>query len=374
MAAMAGSKSKAKPKPKPRSKPRDPLVRFEKEKTQQEQAAQKRVLGIIQQAKEAADKRKVEDEQAKAEFERARSHPDALEPDTRPPAPTHRTAAKKRTRETAPHSQPLGFTDIDAELRDRVERDPKEKFQIERRVHTSKTRFIPFARGRDPYEFYSTETHLCCMWCTEPICGIPIPLPMKWSDVLKTFSVFGQYCSFNCMLAGATQQGVSPSLARFMMSRVYGISMREEVQAASSPFVLQKFGGVMTIEAFRATHRLGIKHKELSHPLTPYNAGIEEVEKMVIVVREDCEGGEVVKRLRQTVNVRRGISSQQPIENTPRSRMQKGRLARAPSIQEQISYSSQRLRLQMQDTGLDKVRRKKRTLMDFISKQKPPSK
>lgn len=301
---------------------------------------------------------------------RARPVPRAQERRTAEAPPSRASrAVKKRPNVPVTRRKPIGFEDLDAVLQSRLDRDPSEKFQVERVVNTTKTRYIPFGYGsgnNDTRTFYLEPTDLCCMWCTEPIGGLPVPLPMKWSESLKTFEVFGQFCSFNCMLSGAKQRGVKQSLARFLMSRVYNISMRERIEPAMSPFALQKFGGLLTTEAFRATSRLGIRHKELAQPLVPYNAGIEEVEKMVLVVRETCEGGEVIHRIQQAMNTRRGL---QPIENTPRERMQRGKFTAAPSIQEQILNSSQRLRLQMQETGLDKVRKRRRTLMDYINKR-----
>lgn len=81
--------------------------------------------------------------------------------------------------------------------------------RIDRVAWFQNTRFYPFFKeaNADHVKFYKTPTTLCCVWCTEPCNSVPIPIPHRYSPPTKTFSVSGQFCSFECMLGEAKERG-----------------------------------------------------------------------------------------------------------------------------------------------------------------------
>lgn len=280
-------------------------------------------------------------------------------------------------------AKPVGFDSDPFEAR--ISQSTAKEFSVTRVVHTLKNRFAPFSstNGRggaslfytDTTRFYSEPTELCCLWCTEPINGVPIPMPVRYRANRTDrddwiFYVAGQYCNFACMLAAYRQRPIahtsnrSDQLARTLMWKSYGVPFTAEVHPAPDPASLAKFGGIYTTEQFRATGMTGVRSSVVALPFLPFSAGITEIESIDVTITE--VGGQELARRR----VRGGFASAglaNPILNTQPRNAQRGKFATAPSIREQIDASDRRMRLQMSTLPQDK---KKKTLLDFMQRKK----
>ena len=266
-------------------------------------------------------------------------------------------------RQKAACSEPILVLPTDLEEREKV----PDKCKIERKIWIKRTRYYPFDThaNKNMEHFYTNPTNLCCIWCTEQFTGIPIPLPHRYMEKTGIFYVSGQFCSFPCMLAQSSLMNKNP-VAWFMLSRIYGIKRGvNDVGAAPSPQLLKKFGGCMSIEAFRATSQeVKIKHREIRLPFIPFSAGIEEVERVTTVVYE--YGDE--SRVRQVSNMTLNVSTPIHIENSAPRNLQRSRFSQLPTIEEQIAQSENKLRLELQTTDEGGNKKKKtRTLMDFMN-------
>lgn len=284
---------------------------------------------------------------------------------------------------------PVGYTVTDVGKEDGVDTfelrmtkaAQNEVFDIERRVNMKANRFMPigtscfFSRTN---EFYSKPTDLVCLWCTEPFDTPPIPSPVKYkvkkaADDQAVFFVEGQFCSFNCLLAHHRKERPSLSMARLMMKLVYGVPMSRCVEEAPVPTALKKFGGIYSIEEFRATSASGIKTEQIKLPFFPFLSGITEVESIETIIRE--QGGKelATRRLRggalgNIAPVISNFATGGDDTNAPSTRrLQKGRFATSLSIKEQIDLSDRRYRLQRQ--GVEEESKKRMTLVHFMRKK-----
>lgn len=241
--------------------------------------------------------------------------------------------------------------------------------RIDRTAWFTNTRFYPYFMklNANPDKFYLEKTELCCIWCTEPCNCVPVPIPHRYSIPLKQFWVSGQFCSFECMLAEARERN-KLALAYHLMSEAYGIKKaRTTYKPAPSRFVLEKFGGAMTYEAFRATsRRTDLILEEISIPFIPFTAGLQEVEKMEAKISEYGDE-ERTKDVIHSMTIR---SRPQPLRAS--KKVQKSKFAMALTIKEQLEQSEQRMRLQMQEVenGGTNTKKKQRTLKDFMIKKK----
>lgn len=239
--------------------------------------------------------------------------------------------------------------------------------KIKREIGVRETRFYPFYTGAcsNTQEFYSNRTDLACMWCTEAFDCVPIAKPHAYSNSKGAFYVGGQFCSFQCLLADAKVRGKRP-LACHMMKSVYGISFKEmmQIRDAPSPLVLEKFGGVMSIKAYRETCKLKkSKIKTLALPFIPFCAGMEEVTSMTTTIYE--YGNE--ERVKRVVNASIVMSQPIPISHQRSSglSMQRTKLAQMPTLKQQIAQAENTLRLERSAATKAKGKGKK-TLMDFM--------
>lgn len=253
----------------------------------------------------------------------------------------------------------------DDDLKKRVVEKGKEH-KIQREIGVKQTRYLPFFTNssRDVDGFYKKGTHLACIWCTEAFDTIPIPMAYSYSRSKEVFTVGGQYCSFQCMIAKAMQERRKPICAH-MMKSVYKIpfAAQEFYRPAPDPMLLDKFGGPMTIDEFRGTLEIpNIKHRKIQLPFIPLSAGLEEIQSMTSTIYEYGDE-EKVKRV-----VKASIIHSNPIHHTNvgQGKVQKAKFAHMPTLQEQILQSERKLRLQRKPEE-DTKKKKKRTLRDFMS-------
>lgn len=278
-------------------------------------------------------------------------------------------------------------------------------------------------------EFYLTETKSCCYWCTEPINDLPLPMAHAYREVKNKwwFDVSGQYCTPACSLAHVTSKKIKLSTTIFMFSKVYNFKSKcpetgklRKMIPAPPPYLLKKFGGYMTIEEFRATGRLGIMAQFIQLPFLPMSIGIEEIERVTTTFKEELDD----KKLKHIIehgkqfNLKRPLvyttensmpttrkrsfahmshrktSHKQKKVNKPRKRktsknninksggtssysttkdqqddnyIQEGRFASLPTIEEQLQYSSERLRLERKELkSLTQRKKQNMNLLKFM--------
>lgn len=273
-------------------------------------------------------------------------------------------------------STPVGFSDTKEDmhtLEHRIINSKKQEFKIERTLFLKRTRYIPFGSEdfyRKTVKFYSEPTDLCCQWCTEPFQTLPIPIPVRHRQNPQNrddflFHVTGQFCSPSCMLAKMKAQGRVLAMGRLLLKKLYGLDIKLDIPCAPDPLSLKKFGGMYTIDQFRATGGSGITSLVIKPPLIPVSIGITEIEKTETVVTEI--GGKELARRR--ISVRgggmAGTNAMTPFSNPSKKRMQKGKFSTAPTIEEQIDASDRKLRLQMNDEAKNS-RKKRANIMNFM--------
>ena len=183
----------------------------------------------------------------------------------------------------------VGYLDYEKEVLERIRLGGKD---LELR-----TGFIPMA-PRVP-NFYSEKTDLCCLWCTEPIHGYPIPKVHRFKSRFEGYEITGQYCTYGCVTAATLQHNGSLMALGRMLKHFYGkrsgsfmddgsinyppgVKGRNHQQLinplipAPPKDALIKFGGHMTIEEFRGTSLRGILVQKVHVPMLPIVYGFEE--------------------------------------------------------------------------------------------------
>jgi hypothetical protein len=173
----------------------------------------------------------------------------------------------------------IGYEDYEKEVKERIALGQS-------RLRTG---FVPCASVSCP-DFYSTPTTLCCMHCTEPIDGYPIPRLIKRGGEKQQY-VEGMYCTYGCVIAATIEHNGSVLNQRRMLRELYGRG--QEVQCdigghsadrrlldafvpAPPRNALAKFGGHMTIEEFRGCSLRGVRVREVRVPFMPIVPGFEE--------------------------------------------------------------------------------------------------
>lgn len=187
-------------------------------------------------------------------------------------------------------SRPLGFTQEDLEQRadGTYGAVVPAKFSLggssANGLRARVTRYFPSPNiGED---FYSRETSLCCLHCTEPINGFPIPIPIPVSAM--EYQLEGQYCTVACALAA------TPDAERFfdMARALYGNKMPEisrylrrgarggapVVIVAPPREALIKFGGHLHPRTFRAMSARGVRVERIAPPYYVRPSGFLEIE------------------------------------------------------------------------------------------------
>lgn len=267
----------------------------------------------------------------------------------------------------------IGFDSEDAMLR-RLQDSKKDSFKVDRELTLRHVRYVPFGPEqfyRDVEAFYSNPTDLCCQWCTEPFSTLPVGLPVRMRQNSRVpgdyyFTVSGQFCGPSCMLAKAKKRCTSLGVARLFLKRVYGLSMKLDIEPAPDPMSLRKFGGMYTIEQFRATGATAITTAPVQMPMVPESAGITEVERTVTVVSE-VGGRELArKHIRNRPNLGINMALMQAPAKRQRGTKQVGRFKTAPSIDEQIRVSESRTEAQMKRLEDDISGSKKKSIMSYL--------
>lgn len=101
-------------------------------------------------------------------------------------------------------------------------------------------------------------TDICCWHCTEPFPNQPVGIPTSLEND-GTVLCQGNFCSYACALAHTFADGAShreyrtKQLLTMVAREMHG---EDDVRPAPPRLVLQKFGGPLSIEAFRSTRNV----------------------------------------------------------------------------------------------------------------------
>lgn len=102
---------------------------------------------------------------------------------------------------------------------------------------------------------YPASTSVLCHYCAHGFTGIPVMLPRMRCVVTKRFEVSGTFCSFNCAKRHALDSNKprSSEMAALCADLYKCVtSVRQRVIPAPPRIALKAFGGIMTIEEYRA--------------------------------------------------------------------------------------------------------------------------
>ena len=94
-----------------------------------------------------------------------------------------------------------------------------------------------------------------CWWCCHDFDTTPLSMPFKYDDRRNKFHTSGRFCSWSCMKSfaidkyGLTKGGLI--CGNIVMMRKKMFNQIGHVKPAPSRFLLEEFGGPLSIETFR---------------------------------------------------------------------------------------------------------------------------
>lgn len=124
------------------------------------------------------------------------------------------------------------------------------------------------------------KTDLACWWCTYNFDTIPLFLPDH--DRNSVYYVFGNFCSFSCMLAynqnlDDYRKSDRNSLIKQLYHRIFQKNIT--IKPAGPRELLKKFGGPIDIQQFRDPNYVCSKELKLTiPPMIPLISELEEIE------------------------------------------------------------------------------------------------
>lgn len=109
-----------------------------------------------------------------------------------------------------------------------------------------------------------------CFWCVHPIEHEMFGMPTRYDVISKTFTVYGVFCSLECAAAHNFATHADRDRAWEIHSWIQMLGTRfgytSPVRPAPSRYVLNTFGGPLTIEEFRKAHRDTMRSYVLNIP------------------------------------------------------------------------------------------------------------
>jgi hypothetical protein len=145
------------------------------------------------------------------------------------------------------------------------------------------TPYEPIKFSKDSEEILENKINIkrsVCFWCCHELVDFCCGLPLKYTEITNHFECYGTFCSFQC--ASAYNFSINSKNYKVwdintllnMLASKYGI--RENIKPAPSRYVLQMFGGNLSIEEFRMIHKEHDRSLVLNiPPMTNINPSIE---------------------------------------------------------------------------------------------------
>jgi hypothetical protein len=118
---------------------------------------------------------------------------------------------------------------------------------------------LPVEISKEKFETMKKDvkTDIHCFWCTYQFDTEPVCMPESYDGKKDVFKVFGCFCSFNCSLSFAMKNRKlgHQALISHMHKKFTGKFMT--IKKAPPPYCLEKYGGPVSIEDYRASFRTG---------------------------------------------------------------------------------------------------------------------
>lgn len=132
-----------------------------------------------------------------------------------------------------------------------------------------------FDNGRWPK---TTDIH--CWWCCHPFNTMPIPFPVKISKNYDTgeqmFYVKGCFCSFNCAKSWGCYTGDGRHFLLFsLFNKMNTSGGYHKIKRAPNRYLLDIFGGPLSIEEFRSNFDDSVKYELLPIPVISIKQSLE---------------------------------------------------------------------------------------------------
>jgi len=124
------------------------------------------------------------------------------------------------------------------------------------------------------------KTNISCWWCTYSFDTQPLFIPDHYKN--NIYHVFGNFCSFACMLAynenmDDYRKSVRTSLIKQLYCEIFNCDYMN-IKSAPPREILEKFGGPMNISKYRDSNVIGTKIIKLTMPpVLPLIVDYEEV-------------------------------------------------------------------------------------------------
>lgn len=164
------------------------------------------------------------------------------------------------------------------------------------------------------------KTNIACWWCTYQFDNLPTFLPEKIHN--GDFYVQGCFCSFNCTAAYNLNMNDTKLWERYsLLKQLYYLINKDiiksivdiEINIAGPKELLEKYGGMMTIEEYRKNSKiLGREYKKLIPPFIPSSYGFEETTISKIstkninvnnILNSKSKSENVIKRTKPITNI-----------------------------------------------------------------------
>jgi hypothetical protein len=121
-----------------------------------------------------------------------------------------------------------------------------------RKEYGPTTLLIQYAASKQTKEIPS-ESSLACFWCCEHFSGRPCVIPMRVIE--ETWNVYGNFCAPQCAMAYLLSE-ILDTHTRWeriaLLNRLYGSQCNGRVYPAPSRESLQRFGGPISSDEYRA--------------------------------------------------------------------------------------------------------------------------
>lgn len=128
----------------------------------------------------------------------------------------------------------------------------QQQSQQSRREYGPTTLLVQFASSKHTKEIPS-ESSLACFWCCEHFSGRPCVIPM--CVIEETWNVYGNFCAPQCAMAYLLSE-ILDTHTRWeriaLLNRLYGAQNNGRVYPAPSRESLQRFGGPISSDDYRA--------------------------------------------------------------------------------------------------------------------------
>jgi hypothetical protein len=124
--------------------------------------------------------------------------------------------------------------------------------QVSRKEYGPTTLLVQFANTKHTQEL-PAETDLACFWCCDSFKGRPCVIPLRIVD--SVWHVYGNFCTPQCCMAYLLSE-LLDTHTRWerisLLNRLYRMNTNGRIYPAPSRESLQRFGGPIVIEDFRA--------------------------------------------------------------------------------------------------------------------------